>query len=71
MPSKPKQPKRKARSREEQRIHLGHVLSSLVELAEVAAELHVVASRTACVVADLVDELSAIEEAKPRLLRAK
>lgn len=62
---------RKRPSREEQQAHLGNVLASLVELAEVSAELHVTASRTACVISDLLDGLKAVEEAKPRLLRAK
>lgn len=66
--AKPKS-KRKARSREEQLAHLGQALSTLVELAESAAELHVAASRTAFVISELVDELRAIEEARPRLLR--
>lgn len=72
MPKKPPKPKhRKRPSREAQQAHLGDVLSALVELAEVSAELHVVSSRAACVISDLLDGLNAIEEAKPRLLRAK
>lgn len=70
MPPKSK-PKRRPRSRDEQLAHLGQALSTLVVLAESAAELHCAAARTACVISDLLDELNAIEESKPRLLRAK
>jgi len=60
-----KLPRRKPRSREQQRLHLSAALGSLVTLAEAAAELHVAASRVACAMSEVLDEMGAFEEARP------
>lgn len=59
-------PKRKPRTREQQLVHLHGALSKLVVLAEAAAELHVAASSAAMAIAEVVEELDGLMEAKPR-----
>ncbi len=46
--------------------HLHKALSRLVSLAEAAAELHVAAAATATAIAELVDSMQDLQEAKPK-----
>ena len=54
------------KSREEQVKQLAIAVSGLVVLAEAAAELHMSASTCATVLAELVEDLRLMQEAKPR-----
>jgi hypothetical protein len=45
--------------------HLRKALSRLVTLAEAAAELHVASAATATAIAELLDTMHEIQEAKP------
>ena len=46
--------------------YLHRALSRLVTLAEAAAELHVAAAATASAIAELVDSMTDLQEAKPK-----
>lgn len=54
------------KSREEQVKQLAIAVSRLVVLAEAAAELHMSASTCATVLAELVEAMQEMQEAKPR-----
>ena len=62
----PKTKLKKPRSREQQLAHLNAALSKLVVLSEAAADLHLAASQTAMAIAELLEELNGLREAKPR-----